>query len=527
MVISFNTGKVETTGGSGTGLLQQKKVTITENGLDVVVPDAGYDGLSTVYVKTDVKQDVELSEIEMIITSNTTTEELSDSGKGWNKITVITDVEDTTEIDDYNANNLDYRYFDLDINGVNKTTMVRDSNTFLIKELWNHYYYDPETGEYKQQLNINGGEYITPYVDYPSIETLSENSVKLLNSNYNVIGGEYITNGDSVVEVGYYDFNGNYKTINATEYDGDGYQIGLYKVLQGVEYYYLENPVTHNTYHNVSVTFLPQGYIKLYDTNYYGIDVYRDIVWSNYKGGRMELLDYSSTTWLHSIGNELVPNEMSDNYPVYLPFLYIYDELAEDYVWQFIDAIERADVWYKNIKSIKGLNLLHKKDCSRICKNCNDLKRIDDISWGTPTKIDEMFASCKSLVAIPMDDIVTTGLTTMASTFNGCSSLKSLDLSNWDMGKITNLSYSFYGCSSLADLKFGYNCKGSYSFGFSESTLLTVDSLMSIINGLYDFAGNGETPTSSQGRITFGTTNLAKLTDEQKAIATDKGWTLS
>lgn len=56
MVISFNTGKVETTGGGGTGLLQQKKVTITENGLDVVVPDAGYDGLSTVYVKTYVSE---------------------------------------------------------------------------------------------------------------------------------------------------------------------------------------------------------------------------------------------------------------------------------------------------------------------------------------------------------------------------------------------------------------------------------------------------------------------------------------
>lgn len=54
MIISFNTGKVETKG--GTGLLQQKRVEITNNGLDVVVPDAGYDGLSTVYVKTDVAE---------------------------------------------------------------------------------------------------------------------------------------------------------------------------------------------------------------------------------------------------------------------------------------------------------------------------------------------------------------------------------------------------------------------------------------------------------------------------------------
>ena len=51
MIISFNTGKIETKGG---GNLQQKRVEVTGNGMDVVVPDAGYDGLSTVYIKTDV-----------------------------------------------------------------------------------------------------------------------------------------------------------------------------------------------------------------------------------------------------------------------------------------------------------------------------------------------------------------------------------------------------------------------------------------------------------------------------------------
>lgn len=54
MVISFNTAKV-TGGGGYTPILQQKKVTITENGLDVIIPDSGYDGLSTVYVQTKVE----------------------------------------------------------------------------------------------------------------------------------------------------------------------------------------------------------------------------------------------------------------------------------------------------------------------------------------------------------------------------------------------------------------------------------------------------------------------------------------
>lgn len=50
---------------------------------------------------------------------------------------------------------------------------------------------------------------------------------------------------------------------------------------------------------------------------------------------------------------------------------------------------------------------------------------------------------------------------------------------------------------------------------------LTHESLMSIINHLKDFSGTGETRS-----ITFGATNLAKLSDSEKAVATQKGWTL-
>ena len=45
------------------------------------------------------------------------------------------------------------------------------------------------------------------------------------------------------------------------------------------------------------------------------------------------------------------------------------------------------------------------------------------------------------------------------------------------------------------------------------------DSLMSIINNL-------ATVTTTQ-TLTLGSTNLAKLSSEEKAIATNKGWTLA
>ena len=48
---------------------------------------------------------------------------------------------------------------------------------------------------------------------------------------------------------------------------------------------------------------------------------------------------------------------------------------------------------------------------------------------------------------------------------------------------------------------------------------LTVDEIVEIINNL---------PTLDEpGTLTIGTTNLAKLTDDQIAIATNKGWTLA
>ena len=63
---------------------------------------------------------------------------------------------------------------------------------------------------------------------------------------------------------------------------------------------------------------------------------------------------------------------------------------------------------------------------------------------------------------------------------------------------------------------------GKNGFDVSSSPL-THDSLMSIINALADKSAD----TSASWTVTLGTDNLAKLTDAEKAIATQKGWTLA
>lgn len=84
--------------------------------------------------------------------------------------------------------------------------------------------------------------------------------------------------------------------------------------------------------------------------------------------------------------------------------------------------------------------------------------------------------------------------------------------------KTAKLSGIFYQCSALKNVTF----EGEIGYGFdvSSSSVITHDSLMSIINAL-------ETKTSGTHTMIFGATNLAKLTDAEKAIATEKGWTLA
>ena len=132
------------------------------------------------------------------------------------------------------------------------------------------------------------------------------------------------------------------------------------------------------------------------------------------------------------------------------------------------------------------------------------------------------FAGCSRLKEVTLN-----GAENVADTINmfyGCSSLTSATIGGyWEHLSVAD--NMFYGCSSLTDFSGLRNVR--LSLNLSPCSSLTQTSLLNTIDGLYDFTGNGLNPGSAQGTLTLGTTNINKLTDEQKAIATSKGWTLT
>ena len=89
-------------------------------------------------------------------------------------------------------------------------------------------------------------------------------------------------------------------------------------------------------------------------------------------------------------------------------------------------------------------------------------------------------------------------------------------------------SYYITDLEGFKDLGKAYETTASvnnsyYRLQLSNSNSLTHDSLMNVINNLYDIKTKG----CKAQRLDLGSTNIAKLTSEEIAIATEKGWTVS
>ena len=185
-------------------------------------------------------------------------------------------------------------------------------------------------------------------------------------------------------------------------------------------------------------------------------------------------------------------------------------------------------------------------------QSCSKLESLPLLDTSKVTNMGYMFSSCSNLTIVPQFN--TSNVDNMSNMFSSCSKLTTIPL--LDTSKVVNMSYMFQSCSKLESLPlldfssilsgnnigtfFGYSnittltTLGGFknlrinwidNYGLAKCPNLTYQSVMNVINNLYDFRANGDTTTTRT--LKLNANSLALLSDDDKAIATAKGWVLS
>lgn len=223
--------------------------------------------------------------------------------------------------------------------------------------------------------------------------------------------------------------------------------------------------------------------------------------------------------------------------------------------WRPINATSMNGMFYGcmyiEMIDLSGFDISAVKELSGLFSNCQSLTtlKLDGLNPSSATTLSSLFYNCYALPSIDLSGWSVSEVQYATYLFYQCYNIASISLAGWNLIKLTDGSRMFSGCSSLMNLNLSqcnfsrlsdtssmfYNCKVLTNLNMDGATLpktdldnwyldtctaLTVESLVSVINALPQSDGPSYI-------CRLGSTNLAKLTDDQKAIATNKGWTLS
>lgn len=245
------------------------------------------------------------------------------------------------------------------------------------------------------------------------------------------------------------------------------------------------------------------------------------------------------------------------------------DCINEDGRWggeQFIGKVNSLYQIAYNCSELKELNANH-WDISSATKltqafyKCSKLQTLNIKDWDTSniTTLEGMFENCIALKEVDINDWNVSNVTNITRIFIG-SGFKRLDISNWDTSKVTNLSLLFYGMNSLEvvdisnfnassvtgspDRPFYLWPKNFHSLVGERTIEEVINNNIGVFIGLkhsikidnsalpFDRASlraiiNGIAEVETTRTLTLGATLIAKLTEEDIAIATAKNWTIA
>lgn len=176
---------------------------------------------------------------------------------------------------------------------------------------------------------------------------------------------------------------------------------------------------------------------------------------------------------------------------------------------------------------------------SEMFKNATSLEWVDVSNYdlSNVTNVGEMFYNARVINNIDVSRWNVSNVTSFKMMFYNCNKLTKLDLTNWNIKETLVISTisMFTNCKNLISLigektidevlNNNISCLNGLRIGsptmFTNVTTLDRASLRAIINGLAD--NTGQTTQT----LTINETLIAKLTEEDIAIATAKNWTIA
>lgn len=175
------------------------------------------------------------------------------------------------------------------------------------------------------------------------------------------------------------------------------------------------------------------------------------------------------------------------------------------------------------LQTVPSYNILECVSMGEMFYGCSNLTSVGDMDENPDNwlrDVSRMFQGCVNLTTAPR--IKTTHVQYFNNMFYGCSSLHTVP--EYDASSATNLNYIFEYAESIVNFGGLKNLKIDFN-GIRNCSYLSYESIINVLNRLYDFRGNGDSTTTRTLQLNYN--SMAQLSDEDKAIATNKGWILT
>lgn len=343
-----------------------------------------------------------------------------------------------------------------------------------------NYTYNTDYGQWDYVKDVNGNNYLTPS-NFIIDKYLRENNVEIRYNNtsiYQILGG-LVRNEDATSIVYLYNIDGSEQEL---EYQSTTYTIENYMyptdLVNGNNYQYF-HPV-------VKPAYIYSSYVN---------DIYYSYPGKRFKGGYFGFHNDSGFSDITKRGY------FSD-----------YCIVEHFYLINYSGGTTYCPIVAPELK-INELN-------GYIKFASNEYKKVTIETYNNGF---ENFEYCNGLKELIINNFISGGNYFIYD----CNNLETLHIE--DMSALDYVyDYLFLGASNLKNIS-GFNNLGKGFYGYQYVKMnylynLTRESVINIFNGLYDMNQNPNVQTST---IILDSNSKALLSDEDIAIATNKGWVIS